>query len=417
MTNTDDHWQQLAAAAAENPVRAGVHASWVRCEPGWAWQHRLPDFDLWAVTDGTGTARLAGETVPLSSGTVLMLRPGDEVDATQNDRLTVGFVHYTYAHPPDPILLAPRVVRLTEPSTVWDRLRTVISAVHRRDSSGPVQASADLAALLIEVHIQAARARGDLPPPLDPRIRLAVNLVRSRLDQRLTLAEAAAVAQLAPDTFSRLFHTETGQTFRAYCVAARLERARDLLTETALNVSEVARALGYTNYRLFARAGRHRPVRDRRFVARTDHAWKGRHPVRVLGRGGQRDGPRADGPRPQVHVVHEGGPAAAGVGDRRADPARRPLPGSHTEGPVPHFLRRDWQLCDDEVQVARDTVVPLPRGGILFFHGLLHHGTPANRTGTRRRAVQLHYLPAGVVDIAEARRLEIFGSEGKGVSC
>ncbi|WP_427892087.1 phytanoyl-CoA dioxygenase family protein [Kribbella sp. GL6] len=62
-------------------------------------------------------------------------------------------------------------------------------------------------------------------------------------------------------------------------------------------------------------------------------------------------------------------------------------------------------------------MVPLPPGGILFFHGLLHHGTPANRTGTRRRAVQLHYLPAGVVDIAEARRLEIFGGQGKGVSC
>lgn len=93
------------------------------------------------------------------------------------------------------------------------------------------------------------------------------------------------------------------------------------------------------------------------------------------------------------------------------------IPGSHVEGAVVHFKRRDWQLCDDEVDVARDTVVPLPPGGALFFHGLLHHGTPANRTDTRRRAVQLHYLPADTPGIPEERRLEIFGSEGKDVSC
>jgi phytanoyl-CoA hydroxylase len=93
------------------------------------------------------------------------------------------------------------------------------------------------------------------------------------------------------------------------------------------------------------------------------------------------------------------------------------IPGSHIDGAVVHFKRRDWQLCDDEVDVALDTVVPLPPGGVLFFHGLLHHGTPANRTNTRRRAVQLHYLPAGTPGISEERRLEIFGSEGKDVFC
>lgn len=93
------------------------------------------------------------------------------------------------------------------------------------------------------------------------------------------------------------------------------------------------------------------------------------------------------------------------------------LPGTHREGPVVHFLRRDWQVCDDEVDRNRDTMIPLEPGGALFFHGLLQHGTPANRTSRRRRAVQLHYVPAGTPDIPDQRRLDIFGSEGKGVTC
>lgn len=93
------------------------------------------------------------------------------------------------------------------------------------------------------------------------------------------------------------------------------------------------------------------------------------------------------------------------------------MPHTHREGPRIHFKRRDWQLCDADVDVSRDTVVPLPPGGALFFHGLIHHGTPANRTHTRRRALQFHYLPAGTPGVPEERRLEIFGSDGKDVSC
>jgi phytanoyl-CoA hydroxylase len=93
------------------------------------------------------------------------------------------------------------------------------------------------------------------------------------------------------------------------------------------------------------------------------------------------------------------------------------LPGSHREGPKIHHQRRDWQLCDTDVDTGRDTVVPLPPGGALFFHGLIHHGTPANHTVTRRRAVQFHYLPMGTAGVPDARRLELFGSEGKDVSC
>lgn len=248
-------WGVLAAAAGTHGPRAGRQASWTRCEPGWAWRYRIPDFDLWAVMAGTGRARLAGESIELSAGTVLMLRPGDEVDVDQDedDRLEVGYCHYDYPARPQAAVLPPRVVRLTDAAAFSGRLRAVISAVRREDASGPVQASADLAALLMEVHVQAARSHSALPPAIDPRVRIAIDLLRSRLDRRTTLAEAAAAAKLSPDTFSRLFRAETGRTFREYCVATRIERARELLSETALNVTEVAQALGYSDYRLFAR--------------------------------------------------------------------------------------------------------------------------------------------------------------------
>lgn len=93
------------------------------------------------------------------------------------------------------------------------------------------------------------------------------------------------------------------------------------------------------------------------------------------------------------------------------------IPGSHRDGPQPHFRRRDFQLCDTEVRTTEDTMVPLMPGSALMFHGLLHHGTPANRSKTRRRALQFHYVPRSAVPMSDDRRLTIFGSEGKNVTC
>jgi len=87
----------------------------------------------------------------------------------------------------------------------------------------------------------------------------------------------------------------------------------------------------------------------------------------------------------------------------------RVIPGSHREGPVRHARLRDLQICDRDVSVPRAVSVPLPAGGLMLFDGLLQHGTPANRTSTRRRALQFHYSLAGVPQTSDAQHRATFG--------
>ena len=93
------------------------------------------------------------------------------------------------------------------------------------------------------------------------------------------------------------------------------------------------------------------------------------------------------------------------------------IPGSNNEGPMIHFKRRDWQICDTDVPVGRDTMVPLKPGGCLFWHGLTHHGSPVNQSEQRRRALQFHYKPASAGEVTTQERMEVYGSEGKDVDC
>jgi len=92
-------------------------------------------------------------------------------------------------------------------------------------------------------------------------------------------------------------------------------------------------------------------------------------------------------------------------------------PGSHLEGPVVHFRRRDWQICDSDVDNSGAVAVPLKPGGLLIFQSLLHHGTPPNNTGLRRRALQFHYRPQSAPLTSHEERLAIFGGEGLGAEC
>ena len=93
------------------------------------------------------------------------------------------------------------------------------------------------------------------------------------------------------------------------------------------------------------------------------------------------------------------------------------IPGSHREGPVAHFRQRDWQICDAHVQTGRIMAAPLASGGALIFNSYLHHGTPANESPQRRRALQFVYVPKSVGKISTPERLAVFGSDGKDVTC
>lgn len=93
------------------------------------------------------------------------------------------------------------------------------------------------------------------------------------------------------------------------------------------------------------------------------------------------------------------------------------IPRSHMDGGTPHYAVRDWQICDENVSVNSDTVVPLQPGGALFFHGMLHHGTPSNFSAKRRRAVQFHYAPESAEWVTPQEYKRMFTNQMSGAEC
>lgn len=76
----------------------------------------------------------------------------------------------------------------------------------------------------------------------------------------------------------------------------------------------------------------------------------------------------------------------------------RLLAGAHRDGPKPHFMRHDWQICDDQIVGRRHLVAPMEPGDVLLFSSKLPHGTPTNHTNQKRWAVQFHFAPHSAVE-------------------
>ena len=88
-------------------------------------------------------------------------------------------------------------------------------------------AAATKDALISLAHDAIAELAGRVPAEggVDPRISRAIAWVRGRLDERVSLNEAAAIANLSPSRFRHLFVAQTGVSFRAYLLWARVETA------------------------------------------------------------------------------------------------------------------------------------------------------------------------------------------------
>ncbi len=81
--------------------------------------------------------------------------------------------------------------------------------------------------LIATSHRLVATLCGQQHQPLgvDPRIGRAIGFIRSRLHAPVSLADAAAAAHLSPSRFRHLFVAQTGLSFRAYLLWARVESA------------------------------------------------------------------------------------------------------------------------------------------------------------------------------------------------
>ena len=80
----------------------------------------------------------------------------------------------------------------------------------------------------------------------EPRpVAIAKEFVQAHLDEELTLSQVAQQAHVSPFYFCKVFRKTTGMTLTEYIGRVRVEKAKDLLGDPSLRISEVVYAAGF----------------------------------------------------------------------------------------------------------------------------------------------------------------------------
>jgi len=106
-----------------------------------------------------------------------------------------------------------------------------------------------LAVRLIETASNSSPQSKSLSEPkLSSRqLRILTEFIENNLDQKLHLANLARVAGVSGTRLKMLFRNTTGFSVHQYVIRRRVEYARSLMSTTALSVSEVAVAAGFSH--------------------------------------------------------------------------------------------------------------------------------------------------------------------------
>lgn len=79
------------------------------------------------------------------------------------------------------------------------------------------------------------------------KLQQATDYINDRLEQDLSLSELAALVQMSPFYFARLFKESTGLAPHQFVIRCRVERAKELLMQGHLAIADVATEVGFAN--------------------------------------------------------------------------------------------------------------------------------------------------------------------------
>jgi len=204
---------------------------------------------LWGEIEGKRIAR------HMSAGAALLVRAGRSSRWIADASTVDGVIH---VHIPAVTFRQTCIAEgLTPPEepevpagTVDPWLRSILACM--ADEAGAAGRPSPLAWSSYATLLQLRLARAPWLVPLVPQAALApwqvkrtTEFLQDNAARDVDLASLAALVNLSPFYFARAFKRATGCSPYRYQMLARLERAKRLLVQTELSISDVAAAVGY----------------------------------------------------------------------------------------------------------------------------------------------------------------------------
>ena len=237
------------------------NAGWQRCVPGWSWGPGVRDhYVLYHVLSGHGSFRCGGGIWELGPGSSFLVFPGMAVSCATLGRepwscIWVGFsgsnagecVRVTGLRPEHPVLDA------NCGHTVRNHTQEILETCGQEPGDCLTMTGGLYRLLGALAHRVGNPPQGQHPPDC---VELAVAYIAEHYQQNITIGQLAALSSVSHSSLYRGFMSRFGISPKHYLMEYRVEKAKWLLTDTALPVSEISSAVGFEDPLYFSRVFR-----------------------------------------------------------------------------------------------------------------------------------------------------------------
>lgn len=228
------------------------------CEPGWEWRARpLDDYLLWYVMDGIGVMRLGQQAWELRAGSCFVFTPGAQPHGTQHPdhRLVVFGMHFTINRADSgsgaPNMLVPPPGHVIRDTAFFALLAQRCQTSWRHgDALGELQSRHYLQTMLLHMWDEVLHGP---PSAVDTALHALMHAMQLEPGRRWQIDKLAQQVHLSRAQFERRFRAVAGCAPNQFIIRTRLERARDLINETTMPLSQIAAVLGYDDVSFFSR--------------------------------------------------------------------------------------------------------------------------------------------------------------------
>lgn len=229
---------------------------------GMSCAHHHNDYEFYFLISGSRKYFLSTQIFTIQPNQIMLIKPNESHQVNVN--LNIPYERYV-------LYVSPKMISYLckEFSSIGPIPSTAFFDMHENDFNRAIELllklkneasiqdihSADsikstLAELLILIH-RNGKTTQQLSNKSDLRLQNAIDYIIANYSEQLTLLECAKVACMSRSHFSREFHKTTALSFKEFLNRIRIDKACELLNNTAYSIADISQNVGFTTESYF----------------------------------------------------------------------------------------------------------------------------------------------------------------------
>ena len=217
------------------------------------------DYQIIYLSRGRGVYELSGRTEEVAKGHIVLYRPGERqyYRYDHDDGTETYWIHFT-GHGAEECLRGAgfgggRTFYVGHSETIVDLFRRIITELQVKKPLHDAMSCALFQELLCHLGRKHAEFAGGANHTAEADLEKIIESMHSSYNARHSVRELAQQCHLSVYRFIHNFKSRTGFPPLEYLTRVRIEKAQELLANSALGISEISSIIGYENPLYFSR--------------------------------------------------------------------------------------------------------------------------------------------------------------------